>query len=230
MTAPMGRWFHVALIRGSDNRPTLFLDGTSVWTDATANSSAPDSGGPFRVGIQTGNTSPLNGQLDNVKVWTGALTSAQIQASMHSYGATQSSGVAVASGVTLRAHYDFNEFNQGVEPDRSGNGFDLVASAGISSASYTDSLLIESGTAHALQTFVKFNRTYLTATGGWTPPSNVNRFKALVVGGGGAGPPCGRRWSRCIALDSVNDYIPGHSCHCRFGCVGTCDSFYGSRP
>jgi hypothetical protein len=46
---------------------------------------------------------------------------------------------------------------------------------------------IRSTAFSSLQNVVKFNRSYLTATGGWTPPAGFARAKLLVVGGGGGG-------------------------------------------
>lgn len=186
--APTNRWLHVALTRDSSGTARLYLDATLVWTSSTT-STVNQTSGLFRVGSQPGGNERLVGQIDQVKVWNTNLSAGELANSMHSYGATQSNGVAVKSGAVLRAHYDFNEFQvAGVELNRGSiSGLDLSYGSLISDASFTDSRIFETGTAFGEQTYAKFKRTYLTANGGWAPPSNVSRYKALVVAGGGAG-------------------------------------------
>ena len=186
--APVNRWIHFALTRDTSGNPTLFLDSVSVWAPTGRASNVAPGSGPFRVGIQVGNGSFLNGQVDQIKVWNTNLSASELSISMHAYGATQANGSAVKNGATLLAHYDFNEFQDTrIEPDRSGNGKSLAYGSAVSSNSYTDSQIIESGTAHTRQTYFKFNRSYLTATGGWTKPTSATLFKAVVVAGGGGG-------------------------------------------
>jgi hypothetical protein len=188
VVAPTNRWVHFALTRSATGVPKFFIDGSEVWTSATTSTLAPGAGS-FRVGVQVGDGSFLNGQVDQVKVWGVDLTAAELALSMHSYGANQSNGTAIRSAVTPRAHYDFNEFTDSrLEPDRSGNGRSLTYGSSISTSSYTDAQIVETGTANSsMQTYLKFNRTYLTATGGWTRPTSVSNYKVLAVAGGGGG-------------------------------------------
>ncbi|NBU23818.1 MAG: LamG domain-containing protein, partial [Actinobacteria bacterium] len=188
VTVPSARWFHAAVTRDASGIARLYLDGALVWT-STTQSTTNATTGTFSVGAHSNGDESLDGQVDQVKVWNAALSQTEISNSMHSYGATQSDGVAIRSGAVLRAHFDFNDYqSSGVELNRgSGTGLDLRHASAISSTTYTDSQIVQTATVFGNQTVLRFQRTYLTALGGWTPPGGVNRFKALAVGGGGAG-------------------------------------------
>jgi hypothetical protein len=153
--APENRWAHIALTRDASGLPSLYVDGALIWSSPNGDTSAPNNAGPFRIGIQVGDGARLNGQIDQVKVWNVALTPSELALSMHNYGSTQSNGSAITSqlNATLRAHYDFNEFSgDRQELDRSGNGRNLTYGSALSSSSYTSNQILETGTAHSLQT------------------------------------------------------------------------------
>ncbi|MEY3624659.1 MAG: hypothetical protein RL696_40, partial [Actinomycetota bacterium] len=178
-----GGWHHVAMARAGSNA-RIFVDGVMV---ANQSSSWATLGSYFSVGgtRQTG-YNEVSGQIDQVKVWNGALDETDIRESMHSYS---SSGVSTTAN--LRAHYDFNEWDQNRVIDRSGLGnhlqYNTAVTGGYLESDFTSSKIIQTGTAFGQQTYVKFNRSYLTAAGGWQPPQGVSRVKALVVAGGGGG-------------------------------------------
>ena len=187
---PTNRWVHLAWTVPTSGNSVLYLDGNPVWTGALTRTS--NAGTHFAVGgSRQPDHSEFNGHIDQVKIWGSALTGAQVLASMHSYS-TWGGSPAASCNTGLRAHYDFNEFiDASVVIDRSGCGRNLAYNTAVAgsfaSTDITSSAIVESGTAHTNQTFVKFNRTYLTAAGGWTPPSGISRFKALAVAGGGGG-------------------------------------------
>jgi hypothetical protein len=181
---PTGQWTHLAIsYTGVQNSSThtIWINGTAVKVTSTNRAAF---GSFFVVGDGTQFPRIFDGQIDQVKIWENTLNQAQIQESMHSY---QKGGIGTSiADATLRAHYDFNEFNQGVEPNRAGSSFNLISSD--TNAQYTDSQILTTNTAFSsLQNVVQFNRTYLTATGGWSKPANVTNFKSLVVAGGGGG-------------------------------------------
>lgn len=176
------RWYHVALTQTA-NSQKLYVDGhlfqSTTFTRETV-------GANFTLGgLRQSNFLEWSGQLDQVKVWVGELTPEQVQISMHTYS---SSGI---TGKTLRAHYDFNEFQFGSLLDRSGNNFhlpfNLSAAGNYESSDLTSLRIVEEGNPTATTRTVKFNRSYLTAVGGWTPVAGISRYQALVVGGGGGG-------------------------------------------
>jgi hypothetical protein len=183
ITAPFvrGAWNHVA-VSVSGGTATFYLDGQSL---GTLSPGRTNPGSVFSLGGSRHGDAGFDGQMDNVKVWGAALSQAQLQESMHVYAKG-----TLTNALNLRAHYDFNEFTEDLVIDRSGNNRHLTPSTtSIWSSSLLDSQQItETSTAHNnLQNVVEFNRTVLTAAGGWTRPSSTTRFKSLVVAGGGGG-------------------------------------------
>jgi hypothetical protein len=180
-TIPTGRWTHVAATVTATNTVVSFwINGTLVHTSPDLGTRNP-IGSIFSVGDSNTDAEIWRGQIDQVKIWGIALNDVQIRESMHSY----QKGAIETANAPLLAHYDFNEFIEGVEPNRAGSSHNLISSN--SGGEYIDNRIIETSIAHTLQNVVKFNRSYLTAAGGWTPPDGVSKFKALVVGGGGSG-------------------------------------------
>jgi hypothetical protein len=185
-TIPTGRWTHVAAtVTATDTVVSFWIDGTLVHTSPNLGT-RNTVGSFFSVGDSNTAAEVWRGQIDQVKIWESVLNEAQIRESMHSY---QKGAIGTGSipNATLRAHYDFNEYIEGVEPNRAGTNtaYNLISSN--SGSEYVDNRIIETSTAYDLQNVVKFYRSYLTANGGWIPTANITRFKALVVGGGGAG-------------------------------------------
>lgn len=189
-TFPLNQWTHVAVSKDGSGVPRLFINSRNIWT-GTANTGT--FAGQFKIGqwwAHSGND--FVGDIDQVKIWSTTLGEDSLRSSMHSYS---TSPVTQGAGHTLHAHYDMNDGEQEIELDRSGNGRHL-SRISLSSASFSSSNIVVTGTAHAEQNFVRFNRSYLTANGGWTPPAGVSRFKALIVAGGGGGSrgSCSNWW------------------------------------
>jgi hypothetical protein len=179
------RWFHVAM-SSNDTTVKLFVDGAEVLSTTLSKGTI----GPiFTVGGARQNDAgaiEFAGHMDQVKVWNGALEASQLAASMHSY-----STAGVTSAPTLLAHYDFNEFVSGQVIDRSGNNRHLAFNTGVegsySSTNFTDSAIVTTTTT-ATNQIHQFNRSYLTAAGGWFPPADAPASHTrLIVGAGGGG-------------------------------------------
>ncbi|MEN9955976.1 MAG: hypothetical protein RLY34_783, partial [Actinomycetota bacterium] len=177
------RWAHIAIAVSGDASPTVdvFIDG-QLFRTFTSQPNRQEIGSAFTIGSNTIVNYNWTGEIDQVKIWTSRLTSDQIAESMHTY----QKGTLTASA-TLRAHYDFNEYNAGALLNRTGDAtYNLTMSNTVGENRFSTSRIVQTGNAHAsLQTYVKFNRSYLTAAGGWTPPSGFAKAKLLVVGGGG---------------------------------------------
>jgi uncharacterized repeat protein (TIGR02543 family) len=174
---PLDKWTHIAWAMTDGQASRFYADGQLIWTGDMAR--LANAGPHFALGGARQETdNEFTGHLDQVKVWNGTLTPEQIRTSMHTFG-------TFTGAPMLRAHYDFNLFQTGTLRDRSSNAFHLTLPAGTPAADFNWSKILDISTAHSLQTYVQFNRSYLTATNGWVPPAGVSNFKALIVGGGG---------------------------------------------
>jgi hypothetical protein len=171
-------WTHIAWVMSTGVSSKLYIDGALVWQGDMARSA--NAGTLFTVGGTDQSDLEFPGHIDQVKVWGSQLTEAQIQTSMHTHG-------TFTGAPTLRVHYDFNEYIQGTLLDRSGNNRHLGLPGSSASTEFTSSAIVETLTPHSLQTVVKFNRSYLTSSGGWHRPTSTTKFKSLVVAGGGGG-------------------------------------------
>lgn len=75
----LGRWYHIAVVReGTTAR--MYLDGAQV-AQVTVSGPVLPGPTPFWMGDRSGpQTFLLNGQLDEVGIWTRALTATEIAA------------------------------------------------------------------------------------------------------------------------------------------------------
>jgi uncharacterized repeat protein (TIGR02543 family) len=159
----------------------IYVNGSLVWTKTiiktlaslTTLGNAQLSIGGLYVSAVRG----WDGQIDQIKVWNGALTQAEIQKSMHTYS---DSGVVSTSGSTLRAFYDFNQTSAATLKDLGGSGYDFAPIG--AQATLTD---VAIRSTSGSKTIYKFPRSYLTAWGGWSPTSDESAVSYLVAGGGG---------------------------------------------
>lgn len=181
---PTNAWTHIAVSMDGTSL-NCYFDGALSFTKTGGFGS--NLGAKFVVGSWGQNLADTNtywkGQIDQVKIWNGALTEAQLTQSMHDY---QSANVTTTS--SLLAHYDFNEGSNSDAKvyNRAGANLDLTSGNALSYADVKSP--INGGNIDSFRTVVyKFPRTYLTAQGGWTVPSNLNSIEALTVGGGGGG-------------------------------------------
>jgi hypothetical protein len=184
---PGGTWTNVAFVVNNANVQIYINGELTDQVNSYGNGTRNAPGGTFAIGscVSDAGGNNFNGWIDEVKILSGGVPSqSSIRTMMHSYG-----------GAGLTAYYDFNEFMDGIVIDRTGNGNNLAPWAANSwlSSQVTSSAIVEMGTAYGTQNTARFLRTYITADGGWTTPSGVTRYKALVVagGGGGGGGPTG---------------------------------------
>lgn len=176
----LNAWNHVAVTL-SGTTLKCYLDGVERNTQAISTGTL---GAGFRVSSyrnQADYYHQFAGEIDQVKVWSGALTQPELASSMHALGATDFSGSSVAGAATLLAHYDFNEGFGSTIYDRVGDK-DLTLAR--SPWTFSD---IKKTTHSGSATFIAFPRTYLPGKKGWVPPSGVTKVKALIVAGGGGG-------------------------------------------
>ena len=182
-TIQANQWTHIAVVvsgSGASGVVDIYVNGQLI-SNTTSYNRANTTGSVFHLGGTHVTSEYWLGQIDQVKIWQGALSAGDVAKSMHTYS---SSGIASAS---LQSLYDFNEFNQGVELNRVTNQLALSVTSSVTATNYTSSAIAETGNASPQDVYFKFKRSYLTASGGWVPTGNLSRVSTVVVGGGGAG-------------------------------------------
>lgn len=173
-STPTNVWTHIAVVIGTSSQ-SCYVNGGLV--ASFTESSTRSIGTTFAIGGYAGDrtvaNNRFNGKIDEVKIWSAARTTAEIETDMKTYNPT-------ASGLT--GYFDFNEgsgsrvFNQvpGTNTELSLNG----------SPTWAD---VKRQDISGSRIVTTFPRSYLNAAGGWTVPSGVTSVNALVVGGGGGG-------------------------------------------
>jgi surface protein len=176
---PADVWSHIAAVADGTST-TIYLNGVPVGVLSGVDPVLANLS-PFTIGATGGITTHFfDGGIDQVKIWNGALTGAQLAISMHSWG---SEGV---TNPTLRAHYDFNDKSAAngkifdrKNPTANGYHLDILGSPEFRDVKQVRELLGRQ--------FFTFPRSYLTQIGGWRPPAGTTSATAYLVAGGGAG-------------------------------------------
>lgn len=187
-----GQWYHLAVSSDFSTSGTntvnvlkVFLDGAEVYsgskTIATSSLANLGSSGLSIGGLYSFTDRGWDGQLDQIKVWNGALTLSELQKSMHTYDST---GVVSTSGATLRSLYDFNSSTTATLVDQTGNGYDFAPTAGAAAPAVRN---VRDTSVTGSTTSYTFTRSYLNTWGGWIPEVNTSAASVLAVGGGGGG-------------------------------------------
>jgi len=100
-TVPLEVWTHVAFVM-SGRIGYLFINGVQVGTNSLSSVSTPPGQTNMRIGQRvSGGTIPFYGNIDEVRCWNTARTSAELLANMNSEFCSVPSG--------LEAYYRFNE-------------------------------------------------------------------------------------------------------------------------
>ncbi|MGB2485527.1 MAG: LamG-like jellyroll fold domain-containing protein, partial [Poseidonia sp.] len=179
-------WQHVAFTRsGSSNPVNMYLDGVLSFTASTSvDEIGEDNQEPLVVGTNPGDSSGAQrfyGILDDVRIYTSDRSST-IDDDMNIYPNVNDNN--------LNAYFDFNLERDGVTITSVPN---MATGSGASSASLT----VVSGSPEVVRTWdvstvgsdtvLTFERTVITAQGGWRVPTGVSSADVLIVGGGGGG-------------------------------------------
>jgi hypothetical protein len=177
---PYGSWSHVAATY-SGTTITIYLNGRAIYSNASAAAAGVNSE-RFNVGARTVLANPgtiyerFQGQIDEVRLWNTARSQSNISSGMHSRPSLSDSN--------LRAYFDFNESSGADVINRVTNSLpknDLVISGTVSR---TD---VKEVSTSGIYTIVKFPRSYIQQSGGWTVPTGVRKVNAVLVAGGGGG-------------------------------------------
>ncbi|MGA1346355.1 MAG: LamG domain-containing protein, partial [Ilumatobacteraceae bacterium] len=183
---PQRRWTHIA---ATWNGPSanLYIDGQLA--DSTTSFTHPglDTTGvvDFRVGALYDNPATpgtpwvtyWDGMIDEVRVWNDVRTPAEIAAAMHTS--------VSPSDTNLAAYWDFNQ-STGSTVTALGSAGSAATLTAVGAPAYTE-LATADTASRAGWTVWEFDRSYITAAGGWTVPAGVQAAEVLVVGGGGGG-------------------------------------------
>ena len=183
ITAPTSDWFHVAVVVNATTRNVkLVLNGTSTAWSKTFTTLTRTGGNTF-IGASNFVT-PYNGWMgwiDQIKVYSAALSDLQIQQSMNTYAAA-----GITGSPTLFLFWDCNYpigWNNYTPDVGSGFSFAPVVTTG----TFQDVKSVDT-TSRPGKTIYKFTKPYLTKYGGFKVPIGSSAtFEYLVVGGGGGG-------------------------------------------
>lgn len=183
---PVGQWAHLALVADGSGAATLYLNGQAAATTSSGFSPPSTTGANLQVGRQFTGFEYWNGRVDQVKIYGAALNAAAVAVDMHTYGMYTGGSISASDHIAL---YDFNEGPAG------STGTGTVANRVVNAAANTNLTTanapvysdIAASVSNGDEYVVTFPRSYLTASGGWTPPARVTAVRALLVGGGGGG-------------------------------------------
>lgn len=171
-------WQHVAVVRNGST-VTGYLNGQAVGTLAgcSATDSIKTGSNLFVVGGYSTTDQPFTGQIDQVRVWSSARTASELQSGMSTFIPTPQTNLIGA--------YGFNE-NSGTKIFNNATSSIWETDLNLNGGSSSWPQIAETSTVNAYS-LVTFRRNYLTSSGGWRAPRNVQKLQYLVVAGGGAG-------------------------------------------
>jgi hypothetical protein len=75
-SAAVNQWHHVVVTYDANTNISLYVDGTLRYNKPAVGLYAPDSWTPFQIGESRGNTRSFNGSIDEVAIYTNAITDA----------------------------------------------------------------------------------------------------------------------------------------------------------
>lgn len=178
---PSNQWSHVAVSWNGSNTFTCFINGRTTLIK-TVSSPTTTLNGTAAIGQYSGGLSAANGffpgQIDEVKIWSTARSEANIATGMNTRVALDAAN--------LIAYYDFNEGTGSIVYNRVSNASTTSDFSYVGSPTL-DTSRIESTTTYGPYTVKKFQRSYITASGGWKVPAGIPTVSALVIAGGGGG-------------------------------------------
>ena len=182
----LNEWQHIAFTRAAGTAEVNFyLNGTLVFTgsaDGAGTGLINNSSYTLTVsGRDGGNGSSsafFQGHIDELRIYASNRSQQQIAADMNTYGPINTS--------SLRLYYDFNEGSGATVYNRVSGALAESDLTRYNSPSWDASRIMDSITLGPYSVRV-FDRSYLSASGGWRAPSGITRVSALVVAGGGGG-------------------------------------------
>jgi hypothetical protein len=183
----LNEWQHVAFTRAANtNTVKFYVNGVMAYALGGADGAGSGAiatsadyltiGGRRGVGGNTG--AFFDGMIDEVRIFSAVRSDAEIAADMHTYGPINSTN--------LKAYFDFNDTSGSTIVNKAEGGTTSTDLGLTNAPTLVDVKNVDSTTQPAY-TQITFNRTYITAIGGWKSPATRVNFTSLVVAGGGAG-------------------------------------------
>ena len=179
-------WQHVALTRASSSTGVkFFLNGVQSYSVSSYEGDLGDNNHqPLYVGSRSGQyatSDAWHGLIDDVRIYTSDRTST-IAGDMNEYPNVDDQ--------YLNAFFDFNL-------ERDGDTITGISNIATGANASSSSLTSVTGSPKVVRTWdvstsgsdtiLTFERTVLTAQGGWRVPVGVSSAQTLIVGGGGGG-------------------------------------------
>jgi hypothetical protein len=182
----LNEWQHIAFTRGAGlDQVKFYVNGVLAYTgdaDGAGTGSISNSddymtiGGRRSLGGST--TSFFDGMIDEVRIFASARTATEIVSDMQTYGPIDST--------SLRVYYDANDSPGSTLINKASGATSATDLTLYNTPTWSDIKVIDTSSQPAY-TQVIFDRTYITAIGGWRSPNARINYTSLVVAGGGAG-------------------------------------------
>ena len=179
-------WQHVAFTRASSSTGVkFFLNGMQSYSVSSYEGDLGNNNSePLYVGSRSGTkvtTDAWHGLIDDVRIYTDDRSST-IADDLNEYPSV--------NDANLNAFFDFNL-------ERHGDTITSISNMATGSGASSASLTSVTGSPEVVRTWdvstvgsetvLTFERTVITAQGGWRVPAGVSSARTLIVGGGGGG-------------------------------------------
>ena len=179
-------WQHVAFTRASSSTGVkFFLNGVQSYSVSSYEGDLGNNNSePLYVGSRSGTkvtTDAWHGLIDDVRIYTSD-RSTTISDDINEYPSV--------NDANLNAFFDFNL-------ERHGDTITSISNMATGSGASSASLTSVTGSPEVVRTWdvstvgsetvLTFERTVITAQGGWRVPAGVSSARTLIVGGGGGG-------------------------------------------
>jgi hypothetical protein len=187
-------WYHLVGIYNGTNNVTLYVNG-ALLTTQTATINALNGSPSSFAGMGSDNAArPFFGTVDDVRLFSRALSAAEVQRLYNLGGGRLNSTPknAFTSGLLSYWTMDGKDMPNGVMRDVTGNGNDANPSSIASSTFYSPGKLGQGITCDGINDRIFFNGVTLTSTYTWAfwmkPLPGSKTFEAIITNnGGGAG-------------------------------------------
>jgi uncharacterized repeat protein (TIGR02543 family) len=178
LTIRSNEWTHIALTRAASTAAAnIYLNGSLAYSgtaDGAGTAALTNSSNLFNIGARNGGATFFPGRIDEVRLYSAAISQSQIQTDMNTWGPSNASN--------LVAYYDFNEGTGSALYNKVSSATSSTELGLTASPTWSD---IKTQAINGSNIVTTFPRSYINAAGGWSVPTGVTAADVLVVGGGG---------------------------------------------